>query len=62
MADERAPADCKHYPLCEPLRTLIGQLSLKLLDTYTAILTTEAESVCSRCDDFEPREMIGKTH
>ena len=62
MADERAPAQCKYFPLCEPLRTLIGQLSLKPLDTYTALLTMEAESVCSRCDDFEPREMLGKTH
>jgi hypothetical protein len=61
MVDDRNPANCKHFPLCEPLKTLIGQLSLKLLDTYTAILPKEAESLCSRCDDFEAREMLGKT-
>jgi hypothetical protein len=62
MADHRAPAHCKYFPLCEPLKTLVGQLSLKLLETYTSILPKEAESVCSQCDYFEHREMPDKIY
>jgi hypothetical protein len=47
VADHRDPANCKYFALCEPLKTLIGQLSLKLLDTYSGILPKEAESVGS---------------
>jgi hypothetical protein len=52
------PADCKHYPLCEPLKTLIGKLTLRALDTYTGILPVETALVCSRCDDFELKEIL----
>jgi len=52
------PTDCKNYPLCEPLKTLIGKLSLRFLDTYTGILAEETALVCSRCDDFELKEML----
>ena len=62
MGDDRNLANCKHFPLCEPLKTLVGQLSLKLLDTYKDLLPKEAESVCSQCVDFQRREMPGKTY
>jgi hypothetical protein len=39
---------------------VIGQLSLELLDTYTDLLPKEAEAVCSLCDDFQRKEMMGK--
>ena len=62
MEKRRKPENCLHYPLCEPLKTLIGQLSLELLDTYTDLLPKEAESVCSQCDDFQHKEMLGKVY
>lgn len=62
MVDDRNPAHCEHFPLCEPLKTLVGKLSLKLLDTYSDILPKEAESVCSKCHKFERREILGKTY
>ena len=62
MADHRDPAHCKYFPLCEPLKTLIGQLSLKGMDTYSGILPREAQSVCSQCDKFERRETLDKTY
>ena len=57
MGKTRTPTYCKHFPFCEPLKTLVGKLSLRLLDTYTNILPMEAEIICSQCDDFERREM-----
>jgi hypothetical protein len=57
MKNPRKPAYCKHYPLCEPLKTLVGKLSLRFLDTYTSVLPKEVESICSECSDFQPREM-----
>jgi hypothetical protein len=62
MKKRRKPENCMYYPLCEPLKTLVGQLSLELLDTYTDLLTKEAESVCSLCDDFQRKEMLGKAY
>ena len=62
MKKRRKPENCKYYPLCEPLKTLVGQLSLKLLNTYTDLLPKEAESVCSQCDDFQRKEMLGKAY
>jgi hypothetical protein len=56
--ENKNPTACKHYPLCEPLKTLIGKLTLKALDTYTDILTAEAALVCSRCDNFELKEIL----
>ncbi len=49
----RKPEYCKHYPLCEHLKTLVGKLALRLLDTYTSILSKEVELICSQCNDFE---------
>ncbi len=62
MEKRRNPAQCKFYPLCEPVKTLAGKLALRLLDTYTSILPKEVELLCSQCDDFERREMLGKTN
>lgn len=62
MKKHRKPEDCMYYPLCEPLKTLVGQLSLELLDTYTDLLPKEAQVVCSLCDDFLRKEMLGKAY
>lgn len=60
MKKRRKPEYCMYYPLCEHLKTLVGQLALKFLDTYTELLPKEAESLCSQCDDFQRKEMLGK--
>ena len=62
MKKHNKPEDCMYYPLCEPLKTLVGQLSLELLDTYTDLLPKEAQAVCSLCDDFQRKEMLGKAY
>jgi hypothetical protein len=59
MGKRKNPAHCKHYPLCEPLKSVIGKLSLKFLDSYTSILPREVESICNHCADFEQKEMPG---
>jgi len=61
MGERRSPTHCRHFPFCEPLKTLVGKLSLRLLDTYSNILPIEAELICSQCDDFDRREMLGLT-
>ena len=60
MGKRRNPVYCKHFPLCEHLKTLVGKLSPKSLDTNTIVLVEEAEALCSECDDFEPKEKTGK--
>jgi hypothetical protein len=62
MKKRRKPENCKYYPLCESLKTLVGQLSLELLDTYTDLLPKEAESVCSLCGDFQRKKILGKAY
>ena len=62
MDNSRSPTDCKHFPLCESLKTLTGKLSLKLLDTYTGILIREARQICSQCNDYEHRETLGEMY
>jgi hypothetical protein len=61
MGKRRDPTYCKHFPFCEPLKTLVGKLSLRLLDSYTSVLPMEAELICNQCSDFEQREMSSLT-
>jgi hypothetical protein len=56
MGKRRNPAYCKHFPLCEHLKTLVSELSPKSFDTLTIVLAKEAEAVCSQCEHFEPKE------
>lgn len=61
MQQRRSPTDCKNYPLCENLKTLVKEIPPDLFITKTIVLQKEAESLCSVCDDFEPKDMVDET-
>lgn len=57
MEKGRNPAHCQHYPLCEPIKTLVSSQSPRLLDSHTILLPKDAESICNQCNEFARREM-----
>lgn len=61
MQQRRSPTDCKNYPLCENLKALVKEIPPDLFITKTIVLQKEAESVCSVCNDFEPKDMVDET-
>ena len=55
MVENRRPGDCRSYPFCEHLKSVLENVPGDLVITRTIVLQREAESVCSHCEDFEPR-------
>jgi len=55
MSESRRPADCKSYPFCEHLKSVLEMVPGDLVITRTIVLQREAESVCDQCPDFEPK-------
>ena len=59
MSESRSPTDCKSYPFCEHLKSVLENVAGDLIITRTIVLQREAESVCAHCPYFEPRPYLG---
>jgi hypothetical protein len=58
MSESRRPTDCKSYPFCEHLKSVLEDVPGDLIITRIIVLQREAESVGPQCSDFEPRPYL----
>jgi hypothetical protein len=59
MGEHRKPVDCKRYPLCQDLETVSRDIPTSFSGIHAIVLQREAESICEKCHEFEPKEMAG---
>jgi hypothetical protein len=59
MEEVRKPIDCKNYLSCQDLNTMGRDIPVSFSGIHLIVLQREAESVCGKCHDFEPKEMAG---
>ena len=59
MTDYRKPLDCRHYPLCRDLQVVSGEIPASFSGIHAIALQREAESICIKCPDYEPKDMAG---
>ena len=57
MGDYKKPIECRHYPLCQGLQTVSRGIPPSFSGTHAIVLQKEAESICSECHDFDPKNM-----
>jgi hypothetical protein len=55
MTESREPINCRNYPFCDHLKSVLEEIPGDLLVTKTVVLKREARSICAKCADFEPR-------
>jgi hypothetical protein len=59
MGDYRKPIDCRHYPICQDLETVSRDIPASFSGIHAIVMQREAESICDKCHDFEPKDLAG---
>ncbi len=59
MGDTRKAIDCIHFPLCQDLSRVGRDIPVSFSGMHAIVLQREAESICGRCHDFEPKDLAG---
>lgn len=59
MGDCNKPIDCMHYPLCRDLESVSRDIPASFSGMHAIVLQREAESICGKCLDFEPKDLAG---
>jgi hypothetical protein len=59
MGDYRKPIDCRHYLRCQDLETVSRDIPASFSGMHAIVRQREAESICDKCRDFEPKELAG---
>ena len=59
MGDHRKPIECRHFPLCQKLKTVVLDIPASFSGLHGIVLQREAESICGNCHSFEPEDMAG---
>jgi hypothetical protein len=54
----RESTDCKHYPICKDLKTLVRDIPVCFSGLSEIVFQAKAEWICIQCNDFEPKEML----
>jgi hypothetical protein len=55
MTENRKPIDCKNYPFCDHLKSVLEEIPGDLLVTKTVVLQIKARSLCAQCADLEQK-------
>jgi hypothetical protein len=59
MGDYKKPIDCRHYPICQDLETVSRDIPASFSGIHAIVMQREAESICDKCHDFEPKDLAG---
>ena len=59
MGKYRKPIDCRHYPVCQDLETASRDIPVSFSGIHAIVTQREAELICDKCHDFEPKELAG---
>lgn len=59
MGDYKKPIDCIHYPSCQDLEAVSRDIPASFSGMHAIVLQREAESICGKCYNFEPKDLAG---
>ena len=59
MGDYKKPIDCRHYPICQDLETVSRDIPTSFSGMHAIVMQREAEPICDKCRDFEPKDLAG---